>query len=89
MSKRECDIIKDLLPSYVDEICSEASKEWIEEHLKECAQCRRVLTDLHSCIAIPEKPVDDLRALEGIQRKWKKRKWTYIGRGICITLIVL
>ena len=40
MSKRECDIIKDLLPSYVDEICSEASKEWIEEHLKECEGCR-------------------------------------------------
>ena len=33
--------------------------------------------------------MDDLRALEGIQRKWKKRKWTYIRRGICITLIVL
>jgi cation transport ATPase len=40
MSKRECDIIKDLLPSYVDEICSEASKEWVEEHLKECEECR-------------------------------------------------
>ena len=40
MSKRECDIIKDLLPSYVDEICSEASKEWVEEHLKECGECR-------------------------------------------------
>ena len=40
MSKRECDIIKDLLPSYVDEICSEASKEWVEEHLAECEECR-------------------------------------------------
>ncbi len=39
MSKRDCDIIKDLLPSYVDGICSEASKEWIEEHLKECEEC--------------------------------------------------
>lgn len=46
MSKRECDIIKDLLPSYVDEICSEASKEWIEEHLKECAECRKTVSML-------------------------------------------
>ena len=40
MSKKECDIIRDLLPSYVDNICSPASKEWIAEHLKECKECR-------------------------------------------------
>jgi hypothetical protein len=40
MNKKECDIIKDLLPSYVDNICSEASKEWIEAHLAECEACR-------------------------------------------------
>ena len=39
MNKKECDIIKDLLPSYVDNICSEASKEWIEAHLSECKEC--------------------------------------------------
>ena len=40
MNKKECDIIRDLLPSYVDNICSEASKEWIEAHLAECEACR-------------------------------------------------
>lgn len=40
MNKKECDIIKDLLPSYVDNICSEASKEWIEAHLADCEECR-------------------------------------------------
>lgn len=43
MNKRECDIIKDLLPSYVDEICSEASREWVEEHLKGCEDCKRTV----------------------------------------------
>ena len=43
MSKKECDIIKDLLPSYVDEICSEASKEWVEEHLAGCEDCKRTV----------------------------------------------
>ena len=42
MKNKECDIIKDLLPSYVDNICSEASKEWIEEHIAECGDCRGV-----------------------------------------------
>ena len=41
MKEKECDIIKDLLPSYVDEICSETSKLWIEEHMAECEECRK------------------------------------------------
>lgn len=46
MNKKECDIIRDLLPSYVDNICSEASKEWIEAHLAECEVCRAMAEDL-------------------------------------------
>ena len=40
MSKTDCDIIKDLLPLYEDNICSEKSKDLIEEHLIECEDCR-------------------------------------------------
>lgn len=40
MKNKECDIMKDLLPSYVDNICSEASKEWVEAHLAGCEECR-------------------------------------------------
>lgn len=78
-----------MLPMYYDSVCSDESASLVEEHLKECPQCSRVLADLHSGIDIPEKPVDDLKPLEGIQRKWEKSKWTYIRRGICITLAAL
>lgn len=43
MSKIPCDIIKDLLPLYEDHICSEQSKDAIEEHLIECESCREYL----------------------------------------------
>ena len=48
MNKKECDIVKDLLPSYVDNICSEASKEWIEAHLADCEECRTMAEALKS-----------------------------------------
>ncbi len=38
--KITCDIIKDLIPSYVDDICSEDSKKLINEHIKECESCK-------------------------------------------------
>lgn len=40
MKEITCDIIKDLLPSYVDHICSEDSRHLIEEHIDRCEQCR-------------------------------------------------
>ncbi len=45
MSK-ECEIIQDLLPLYADGVCSEASREIVDEHLLECPSCREFLKDL-------------------------------------------
>lgn len=45
MSK-ECEIIRDLLPLYADEVVSDASREIIEEHLTDCAECRDYLNKL-------------------------------------------
>ena len=39
--KYSCDTIKDLLPLYHDNICSEASRAVVEEHLLECDSCKR------------------------------------------------
>ena len=36
----KCEIIRDLLPSYIDELTSEVSNEAVEEHLAECESCR-------------------------------------------------
>lgn len=42
MEKIKCDIIQDLIPSYVDGICSEATRECVEEHMESCEECRRM-----------------------------------------------
>ncbi len=41
MKIMNCDIIQDLIPSYVDGICSDATKECVEEHVSECNQCKK------------------------------------------------
>ena len=43
MEKMNCDIIQDLIPSYIDGICSEASKNCVEEHIANCAECREIV----------------------------------------------
>ena len=87
--KLSCKVIEDMLPIYCDGVCSGESAALIESHLKVCPQCSRMLSDLRSEIEIPEKAVNDLKPLRGIQEKWKKSKRKYIGRGICVTLAAL
>ena len=41
-----CNIVQDLLPSYIDDLCSEESRQMVEEHLKECAKCRAMLSSM-------------------------------------------
>jgi len=46
--KISCDIIRDLLPLYADEACSDESRRMVEDHLQECPDCGRVLDRLKS-----------------------------------------
>jgi len=46
MRKLECDVIQDLLPSYVDGICSETSKRYVEEHIEDCPECDQLMRQL-------------------------------------------
>lgn len=40
MDRITCDIIRDLLPLYIDEVCSAGSRALVEEHLQNCRACK-------------------------------------------------
>ena len=87
--KLSCKVIEDMLPMYYDGVCSAESATLVEEHIRECPQCSCVLSDLHSEIEIPKKPVNDLKPLAEIQAEWKKEKRRSAKKGACITLAVI
>ena len=43
---KQCEIVQDLLPLYVDNVCSQSSAQLVEEHLPECAECTEVYNNL-------------------------------------------
>ena len=45
-NSRDCDLVQDLLPLYLDDACSASSKKVVEEHLAECVACREVVQKL-------------------------------------------
>ncbi len=56
MSKNlSCEIIRDLLPSYIDNVLSDASVQAVEEHIRECGACAKILADMR----LPEEAVQE------------------------------
>ncbi len=55
MSKLSCEVIKDLLPSYIDDICSKDSKELIEGHISECGDCAAFLDKMKAIEIVSDK----------------------------------
>lgn len=41
-----CEVIKDLLPLYIDDLCSSTSNGLIEQHLSSCEHCKQIYTQM-------------------------------------------
>lgn len=55
----ECNVIKDLLPLYIDGCCSEESKKIVEKHMETCESCKMFLEDMKApsdIIAVSKAP---------------------------------
>lgn len=63
MIMNACDVTRDLLPLYIDEVCSEGSREMIEEHLRCCEACKKEYR-LMKAPALTEKRPEDFAAVE-------------------------
>lgn len=58
MAKIPCEIIRDMLPLYQDDICSEKSRNAIEEHIKECESCRTYLKKMEGEIPVETDKIE-------------------------------
>lgn len=65
--KYSCNVVKDLLPLYVDNICSKESKEIVEQHLSECVDCKAYYISLRENNTLFSFPVDTKRERQKAQ----------------------
>ncbi len=72
MSKNNCELIKDLIPLYADEVCSEESRKAVAEHIAECSNCRSDLEKMGRHIAVEADK--DIKVIKRIKRRvWIER----------------
>lgn len=79
--KLSCEVIKDLLPLYYDEVCSKESRSLVEEHLAGCPQCVKELQKLKTELEKPSVSEEDVNAMKRISAAWKRDKKVSFTRG--------
>lgn len=79
MTGKRCEIVNDLLPMYVDECCSEGSRQMVEEHLEQCPDCKRAYQEMSGQLPLPAEPPAQeeqetapvlKKGLQKIRRRW-------------------
>ena len=58
----KCEIIRDLLPLYIDNICSKESRILIEDHLSNCTECHKLFEELTKNIEVENNGEDEINA---------------------------
>ncbi len=86
--KIPCHVIEDLLPLYHDEVCSQESCTLIQEHLKDCESCKRLLSKIEEETVPMVSNIDDAAPIKSISAKWKKSKHAAFFKGTIITIVM-
>ncbi len=79
INKRECKIVQDLLPNYIDKLTADDTNEFIENHLKECEDCNIILKNMNE--KIERENVDikqEINYAKKYNKKYKKIQYTLL-----------
>ena len=85
--KIKCNVIKDILPLYIENIASEDTRVLIEEHVDECEDCKKELEEMKFPRNIP---IDiNTNGIKKIKNKLFREKFKAIIFSIVLTSIFL
>jgi hypothetical protein len=79
-----CNIVRDLLPIYNDNLCSKDSKEFIEKHLNNCDSCKQYYYQLKEDLFYSPQ----IKSEDQIQSKsFKKLKKHFFRKNILVSIL--
>lgn len=93
--KYPCEIIKDLLPLFVDDVLSPESRQAVSEHLAECDSCQAYHRAIEAGTAMPENQTTQeedktmSESLKNVKSQINKRQRRMVVAAILAVIIVL
>lgn len=81
MNEKDCKIIRDIFPSYVDELTNKDTNQYIEEHLKNCEDCKKILENMKKELRIDttKKDSKEVNYIKKFNKKMKLFKIILLG----------
>ncbi len=86
MNNIPCGVIRDLLPLYTEELCSEESRALVENHLKDCPGCRSVKEGMKKTEPLP---VDSGESLKKMKRELRNRRGRVAAMAALLVFVLL
>lgn len=80
MMMKICEIVRDLLPLYIDDVCGTESRKLVEEHLKSCRACQREYMLMKDPAPVEKKTENFTAVEEEILMAGKERIETGVKR---------
>lgn len=85
LNNRDCKIVQDLLPNYIENLTDEITNEYIEEHIATCAECAQVLKDMNGELKLEQIHQEhEIKYLKGIRKRVRR---TILAVTIAVILI--
>ena len=77
---KNCTIIQDLLPNYIEKLTAKETNEFIEEHLKECNKCQKVLNNMKKeyCVETEKRDEREVEYIKKYSKKMKRLKKVFL-----------
>ncbi len=92
MNKLPCEVVRDLFPSYIDELTNEVTNHLIEEHLEKCEECQKILSFMKNPEAEPvesEKEKEEIDFLKKARKNNRKKLIVAIAAALALLLLVV
>lgn len=85
-----CHIVKDLLPNYIDELISDETKNEMQEHLKNCPECRIIYEQMNKPLEsmTARNDVEEIDFLKKIKANTRKKIAIIVG-GLILSFCIL
>lgn len=87
MTKINCDVIRDMLPLYVEDLVSDSTRTIVEEHLSMCEKCRKEKISLCTEMQVPSRS-DDTKAIQRIGNTLLRKKIATIVVSVFTMLLI-
>ena len=83
--KRDCKIVQDLLPNYIEKLTDEETNLYIEEHLKGCDECKKMFENMQKDLKV-DNPERDSREVKYFKKYSNKLK---ILKAMIVIILVI